>query len=169
MKKVFLSFVAIVSVLQASAQKVDSMYTQSAPVSIDSLSLRLDKLQHNYDFMYCDYELHKLIMDLKDLAQSIDNSSNGVVINVYNSRYDRNLYNAYLNSYDSDCALLDSLKEKIEVVKTAVFVKMVSSDFTDKELNVLTASFDVISKAVSKVESSLNYYNVAIKTYRDKI
>ena len=169
MKRLFLFLVAIISVLQASAQKVDSMHSQSAPISVDSLSLRLDKLQHNYDFMYCDYELHKLIMDLKDLAHSIDNSSNGVVINVYNSRYDRNLYNAYLNNYDSDCALFDSLKEKIEVVKTAVFVKMVSSDFTEKELNVLTASFDVISKAVLKVESSLNYYNVAIKAYRDKI
>ena len=169
MKKVLFLFVAIVSVLQASAQDVDSMQSQLAPMSIDSLSLRLNKLQHDYDFMYCDYELHKLIMDLKDLAHSIDNSSNGVVINVYNSRYDRNLYNAYLDYYNSDCALFDSLKEKIEVVKTAVFVRILSSDFTDKELNVLTSSFEVVNKAAIKVESSLNYYNVAIKAYRDKI
>ena len=169
MKKILLLIVAIVSVLQVSAQEVESVKSQSAPISIDSLSVRLNKLQHDYDFMYCDYELHKLIMDLKDLAHSIDNSSNGVVINVYNSRYDRNLYNAYLDNYNSDCTLFDSLKDKIEVVKAAVFVKIMSSGFTDKELNVLTASLDVVNKAVIKVESSLNYYNVAIKAYRDKI
>ncbi len=119
--------------------------------------------------MYCDYELHKLIMDLKDLAHSIDNSSNGVLINVYNSRYDRRLYNAYVANYDSDCNLFDSLKEKTDTVKAAVFVRIMTSEFTEKELNVLTASLDVVSKATMKVESSLNYYNVAIQAYRDKI
>ena len=169
MKKVLLLLVAIASVLQASAQEMDSMQGQSASISIDSLSLRLNILQHDYDFMYCDYELHKLIMDLKDLAHSIDNSSKGVVINVYNSRYDHNLYNAILKDYNSDCALFDALKEKIDAVKAAVFVKMMSSSFTDKEIQVLTLSFEVVSKVVMKIESSLNYYNAAIKAYRDKI
>lgn len=145
------------------------MQSQSAPIPIDSLSLRLNKLQHDYDFMYCDYELHKLIMDLKDLAHSIDISSNGVIINVYNSRYDRKLYNAYLSNYNSDCALFDSLKEKIEAVKTAVFVRMMTSVFTDKEQSVLTKSFDVVNKAVMKVDSSLDYYDIVIKAYRDKM
>ena len=135
MKKVLLLLVTFVSVIYVSAQEVNSSQSQSAPISIDSLSIKLNEIQHNYDFMYCDYELHKLIMDLKDLAHSIDNSSNGVLINVYNSR----------------------------------FVRIMTSEFTEKELNVLTASLDVVSKATMKVESSLNYYNVAIQAYRDKI
>ena len=167
MKKLLLLFVAIVSVWHVSAQEIDTLKSESAAISIDSLSFRLNQLQHDYDFMYCDYELHKLIMDLKDLAHSIDNSANGVVINVYNSRYDRDLYNAYIDYYDSSCDLLDSLKEKTEAVKKAVFFKVMSLDFTEKELKVLDASLAVVDKATTKVEKSLEYYDVAIKAYRN--
>lgn len=170
MKKVLLLLVAIASVLQVSAQeKKDSLQDQSATVSIDSICVRLNSLQHDYDFMYCDYELHKQIMDLKDLAHSIDISSNGVIIDVYHGRFNRDLYNAFLDNYEAKCALFDSLKEKTEAVKAAVFVRMLSADFTDKELNVISQSFSVIDKATTAVDRSLNYYNVAIKAYRDKI
>ncbi len=168
MKKVLLLLVALVGVLQASAQEMDSMQSQSTPISIDSLSVRLDRLQHDFDFLSCDYRLQKLIMDLKDLQHTIGNSSNGVVINVYtNSRYNRNLYNSYLNDYESDRYLFDALKKQSEVVRTAVYVKLLSSDFTDKERDVLTSSLNVVEAAISAVDNSLNYYNVAIEAYRD--
>ncbi len=168
MKKVLLLLVALVGVLQASAQEMDSMQSQSTPISIDSLSVRLDRLQHDFDFLSCDYRLQKLIMDLKDLQHTIGNSSNGVVINVYtNSRYNRNLYNSYLNDYESDRYLFDAVKKQSEVVRTAVYVKLLSSDFTDKERDVLTSSLNVVEAAISAVDNSLNYYNVAIEAYRD--
>ena len=168
MKKGLLFLVAIVSVLYTSAQEIDSLNYHSAAISIDSLSIRLNNLQHDYDFLFCDYQLHKIIADLKDLAHSINNSSNGVVINYYNGRYDRALYTSYVNKYDSDCALFDALKENFESVGAFVAVKTVSSGFTEKEINVLNASFRVIEKAVINVESSLQYYDVAINAYRNK-
>lgn len=165
MKRLILFIVAIISVLNAFAQETDSLRSQSAVIPIDSLSLRFNKLQHDYDFMYCDYELHKLIMDLKDLSHSIEISSNRVFINFYHSRFDNSLYNAYIKDYDSDCALYDSLKEKIDVVKIAVLAKMMSSGFSEQELNVLYASFGVIQKATTMVDSNLNYYDLSIKAY----
>ena len=169
MKKVFLLLVAIASVLQVSAQeKNNSLQDQTATVSIDSLSIRLERLQHDFDFLSCDYQLQKLIMDLKDLSLAISNSSNGVVINVYtNSRYNRNLYNAYLNEYESDNSLFDTLKEHAKVLKAAVFVKMMTSGFSDEERSVLTKSLNVVEAAIITVESSLNRYNIAIEAYRD--
>ena len=74
-----------------------------------------------------------------------------------------------LDNYDAKCALFDSLKEESEVVKTAVFVKMLSSNYSDEELKVLSSGFAVVEKAITTVEKSLNYYNVAIKAYKDKI
>ena len=107
-------------------------------------------------------------MDLKDLAHTIGNSSNGVVINVYtNSGYNRKLYNAYLNDYESDNYLFDALKEKAKVLREMVFVKLMTMDLSDKERDVLTSSLTVIDKAITAVENSLNYYNVAIEAYRD--
>ena len=63
MKKIVLLIIAVVGAFQAYAQNSDSLQAQSAAATIDSLSLRLNQLQHDYDFMYCDYELHKLLMD----------------------------------------------------------------------------------------------------------
>lgn len=167
MKRLLLLLFAAVSMIHASAQEFYSSQDQSAAISIDSLSFRLNKLQHDYDFMYCDYQLTKLIMDLKDLSQSIGTSTNGVIINLYNGGYERALYNSYLNNYDSSCTLFDSLKEKIEVVRFSIMLKMASSDFTDKEISLLYSTFDVIQMASIAVDRALNYYDVAIKAYRD--
>ena len=168
MKQALLLIVAIVSALYASAQEKDSLQDQTTTVSIDSLSVRLERLQHDFDFLSCDYQLQKLIMDLKDLSHTVGNSSNGVVINVYtNSGYNSRLYNAYLKDYESDNYLFDTLKKQSEVVRMMVFVKLMTKDFSDKECDVLTSSLDVVDKAISAVENALNYYNVAIEAYRD--
>ena len=166
MRKLFLLLIATVSVLQVSAQEEDSLHNQTIDGSLDSLILRLNKLQHDYDFMNCDYELHKLIMDLKDLSNTINISANEVVINYYNTNYDRALYFAYSRNYDSKAALSDSMKKKSEVVRLAVMYKIASSDFSDEELGVLNASLDVIKHAIINVESALNYYATAIKAYK---
>lgn len=168
MKKVFLLFVAFISAMQSFAQEADALQSQSATVSLDSLSVRLNKLQHNYDFMYCDFELYKTAMDLKDLAQNIELSSKGVIINYYNNRFDRALYTSYLRNYDSCCALFDTLKKRRDVLRIAVIVKMASSSFSDEELDVINSSLNVIESAVTTVEKSLDYYDVAIKAFRDK-
>ncbi len=168
MKKLLLLIVAIICVLNSSAQGINSPQGQSATISIDILSIRLNKLQHDYDFMYCDYELHKLLMDLKDLSHSVGRSSNAVIINYYNGIYDRGLYNSYVSDYEAACGFLDSLKEKIEAVQIAVGVKIMSSEFSDAELNVLSAGFKTIQQVVTSVEASLNYYNVSLKAYRSK-
>ena len=160
--------VAIVSVLNASAQEKVLSLNQTATISIDSLSVRLDRLQHDFDFLSCDYRLQKLIMDLKDLQHTIGNSSNGVVINVYtNSGYSSRLYNAYLNDYEADSYLFESLKNSADTVRKLVFVNLMTLDFSDKERDVLTSSLNVVDKAITAVENSLNYYNAAIEAYRN--
>ena len=168
MKKVLLLIVAIVSVLHASAQEVDSLQVQSTAVSIDSLSIRLNKLQHDYDFMFCDFELHKMIMDLKDLSSTIDISSERVLINYYSSRYNHALYNAYVEDYESCRTLFDSLKDKIKATRTVVLVKIALSGFSELEQNVINAYWGLIDQCVIKVEKALDYYDVTIDAYRSK-
>lgn len=168
MKRLLLLLFAFVCVWPVSAQEVNSSQCQSETISVDSLSTRINKLQHDYNFMYCDFELHKLIMDLKDLAHSTDISSNRLLNNYYNSRYDHDLYNAYVKDYDTSCAFYNSLKDKIRVIKLAISYKIASSDFSEEELNVIYAGLDLIEHASKKVESALKYYDVAIRAYKSK-
>lgn len=168
MKRILILLVTIVSVLNASAQETDSLKCQSSANLVDSLSLRLNKLQNDYDYLCCDYELNKLIMELQDLSHSIRISANEVVIQLYNSSYDRDLYVSYLKDYESSGKCLDSLKEKIDVVRIRVLFKIASSVFSDQEMGVLYSSFDVIQAGVSAVESALGFYDIAIEAYRKK-
>lgn len=166
MKKLLLLIVFIGSVFNAYADGTAFPQIQTAALTIDSLTSRLEKLQHDYDYMYCDYEAYKLNKDLTDLAHSIDISTNGILINVYNSRYDRNLYEVYSENYAASCELLETLKGKIETIKTLVFLKILTSGFTDGEIEMLNASFGVINNTVNKVQKSLDYYDVVLKSYR---
>ena len=168
MKRLLLLIIFIGSVFHVYAKGDGISQVQYAAITTDSLSLRLEKLQHDYDYMYCDYEVYKLQMDLKDLAKSIDIASNAILINVYNGRYDNDLYNVYSENYTVSCDLFESIKGKIESVKTLVSLKILTSGFTEGEINILTTSFNVINNSANKVQSSLRYYDVVLKAYKDK-
>ena len=47
-------------------------------------------------------------------------------------------------------------------------LKMIVSNFSDEELNVLYSSFATINKSIVVVESALSYYDSAIKAYKGK-
>ena len=165
MKKLLLLIIFIGSVLHTCAHGVDSLQVQSAAITINSLSSRLEKLQHDYDYMYCDFEAYKLNKDLTDLDHGINIAINDIRIDMYNSRYDKDLYEAYLENYTASCTLLESLKSKIETVKTLVYLKTLTSGFTDEEINILTSTLTIINNSATKVQKTLNYYDVVLKAY----
>ena len=166
MKKVLLLIISVLSVIHAYAQNVDSLQPQSASITIDSLSLKLEKLQNDYNYLSCDFELYRVQMELNKLSQDANIKTNGVLIDIYNSRYDRELYDAYTKNYDSCCALFDSVKDKYEKIKTLVILRMATSDFSDTQHNVLMANFDTINQSVTAVDTALKYYNYVINAYR---
>lgn len=168
MKKLLLLIIFIGSVFHSYAHDVVSTQVQSTAITVDSLTLRLEKLQHDYDYMYCDYEAYKLNKDLTDLDHSIDIAINGIRIDIYHTRYDKELYEVSLENYSASCVLFESLKGKVESVKTLVFLKILTSGFTDEEITILTTSLNIIDNTVSKVQKALNYYDVVLKAYKNK-
>ena len=165
MKKALLLLIAVISVFQAFAQEADStVVSQAAPA--DSISLKLDKLQHDFNYMLCEFEQYKMITELKLLANSIGNSSNSLVTYVYNSRFDRDLYESYLTTYDSSRDLLNALKEYVDVVKLIVLAKMMQTDFSEAEQNMINARFETIRKSVVATERELNKLDAALKVYK---
>ncbi len=168
MKKVLLLIISVISVLSAYAQDVDTLQVQSSSTSIDSLSLKLEKLQHDFDYLSCEHELFKLKMELDALAQDINIKTNGLLIDVYHTRYDKGLYTSFSENYDACCSLFDSLKDRFEHVKTFAVYKVVTSDFSDTEIGVLDSYLDSIQHSIAVIDSGLNYYDAAIQTYKKK-
>lgn len=160
-------FVFFFGAWSAYAQDVDSVQVQQ-PITLDSLAVQVGKMQHDLNYLQCEYELLKMEKYIQSLGNEVNIKANGVLIDVYNMRYDRELYNAFVESYDTYSAYYDSLIEKFASTKKYVIYKVLTSDFNDTEIEVLDAYIESINHSFSTAEAALRYFDVAIKAYKDK-
>ena len=168
MKKVILFFfIALIGLGNITAQTSNSLQNQDLKVSIDSLSTKLSSLQHDYDYLYCSYLLSEAQLTLKDFMNELSIQSNAILINCYHSRFDIYLYNAYRDNYNSYIEFFESTKGKAESVTTYVALKMLTSNFSDDEINVLTSGRKFVDKCLNTAQSSLDYYKVVLNIYKD--
>ena len=164
MKKVFLLIISVLFAIQANAQTQE----ESPAVTIDSLSTKLAKLQHDYDFFYGDYKLNQIKTDLNQLSQDIKIISNELSISIYHERYNRDFYTALSENYDSYCNLYDSYKRNFESLRELVTIKTITTDFTEPELNLFNSYIETIESTMKVVEKGLKYYDLLLKIYKDE-
>ena len=164
MKKVLLLIISVLFAIQANAQTQE----EAPAVTIDSLSTKLAELQHNYGFLYCDYNLYQMKTNLNQLSQDIQITNNELTIKIYFGQYDRDMYIVYSEDYDAKCGLYDAFKKQFEVVQELVTIKTITTGFTESELNVFSACIETIESAMKVVEKSLKYYDRLLKIYKDE-
>ena len=164
MKKVLLLIISVLFAIQANAQTQE----EAPAVTIDSLSTKLEELQHNYDFLYCDYQLYQIKTDLGQLSQDIQITNNELTIKICFGQYDRDLYTLLSEKYDSYCNLYDSYKRNFESLRELVTIKTVTTGFTESELNLFSACIETIESAMKVVEKCLKYYDRLLKIYKDE-
>lgn len=161
MKKLLLLIIFVISTFQVSiAQNIDSR--------IDSLSWRLEKLQYNYDYISCEYELYKLNMQYNALIQDIHISNNQLQINLYHNEYRYDLYIGYSTCYDSYVDLYESLKKTYKEVKKFVVYKINTTKFSSERINLLISYFNVIDGGISTVELGLKSFEYNLQSYNDR-
>ena len=164
MKKVFLLIISVLFAIQANAQTQE----ESPAVTINSLSTKLEELQHNYDFLYCDYQLYQIKTNLDQLSQDIQIINNELTIKICFGQYNRDLYIVYSEDYDAKCENYNAFKRQFEVVQELVTIKTVTTGFTESELNVFNACIETIESAMKVVEKGLKYYDRLLKIYKDE-
>jgi hypothetical protein len=165
MKHVLLIIVAVILSINATAQNADSLDTKVE--NTDSINARIEKLQHDFNFLSCQYELNKIVTDLSVKSCEVNNNSNGILLNCYHGRFDRDLYDAYKDYYYSQKNWYNSLKENITSTTTLVTLKMIASNFSEMEINSIKSTIDVITNAQNSFEQALYYYNTVLGIYLD--
>lgn len=158
MKKVILLIISAMFAIQANAQTQE----EAPAVTIDSLSTKLAKLQHNYDFLYCTYRLHEAKTDLDQLSQDIDIQINSLSNYISSGQYDHNLYTACSNLYDSYCDAYDIRKRGFEFAQELV----ATTDFTEYELNFFNSYIKTTKLSMESVERHLRHYDERLKIYK---
>ena len=168
MRRILLAIlIATLGFVNSSAQDADSVQYQPTEISIDSLVVKLNTLQRDYDYLYCNYELKRVALELNDFSNSISISSNSLLISYYNTRFDIDLYTTYLELYKSNVQKLNSLKENIDATKLIVTAKVLTSNFTEEEeIKLIASNFELIDRSISTVNSSLEYFKVVIEAYK---
>ena len=164
MKKVLLLIISVLFAIQSNAQ----VQKESPAVTIDSLSTKLEELQHNYDFLYCDYKLYQIKTDLNQLSQDIQITNNELTIKICFGQYDRDMYIIYSEDYDAKCENYNAFKRQFEVVQKLVITKTATTGFTESELNVFNACIETIESTIKVMEAALEYYDRLLKIYKDE-
>lgn len=164
MKKVLLLIISVLFAIQANAQT----QKEAPAVTIDSLSTKLAELQHNYDFLYCDYKLYQMKTNLDQLSQDIKIKISELNIDIHHERYNHDFYTLLSENYDSYCNLYDLYKRNFESLQELVTIKTITTDFTEPELNLFNSYIKTIESCMGFVESNLRLYDLYLKNYRDK-
>ena len=161
MKRLLFLLMMFIAVINMSAQERNDIQ------KIDSLQNKLDKLQHDYDFLDCSFQLHRLVADLENYSNGINTKSNAILINCYHSKYDPMLYRAYKDNYDASEENLTSQEYFAFSTIYHVMGKMESSTFSEEEIKTLNATMKKVDISLSTAKSALNYYNVVLGIYKD--
>ncbi|MBO5331964.1 MAG: hypothetical protein J6A72_06250 [Alistipes sp.] len=161
---------AFFGVINVNAQEIDSLQIKSDTISIESLAARLDKLQHDYDYLKLDFELNRMQFKLEILANNIKNYSTDLEIDCYHysGRYMKEICSSSTDNYNISVELLNSLKETITQLKAMVAIKVISSDFTEDEINLLNRNCNTLDLGVRLVERALSSYKTTIDWFKDK-
>lgn len=168
MKRLILLFIlTLFGMSRVVAQDNNPSQTTDLKAYVDSLSTKLNTLQHDYDYLYCSHEINQLQSELKDLMHDVNINSNAILIRCYRGRYDSDLYSIYRSGYNSQVDLYDAFKERVEGVQRVVRLKILSSNFTQNEINVLMSGCETIDRCLSALQSSLDYCELVIGMYRD--
>lgn len=161
-----LLLVALMGLVRANAQEVDSLQLNSENETIESLSAKVKQLQHDYDFFYCETMLQNYIFKLSDMAEDLSCRSNAIQINAYHSGFNADLYISYRNHYDSSLLLFEAIKENVKATIELVQLKFYTSYFTELEIEVLQKMCDDFDYAFKHVEASFNYYESSLNFFR---
>lgn len=161
-----LLLVALMGLVRANAQEVDSLQLNSENETIESLSAKVKQLQHDYDFFYCETMLQNYMFKLNDMAEDLSCRSNAIQIDAYHSGFNADLYISYRNHYDSSLSLFEAIKENVKATIGLVQLKFYTSYFTELEIELLQKMCDDFDYAFKHVEASFNYYESSLNFFR---
>ena len=161
MKKLVILLMMFMGVINISAQEINESQ------KVDSLQFQLNKLRHDYDYLYCSSELYRLINELNIYSNNLNSNANRLLIDFYHGGYHRELYKVYKDSWDASAENLISRETTIKLTKVSLLLKIENSDFTEMELNVLEAAFDGVDAALFAAKNALNYHKVILDMYKD--
>lgn len=130
---------------------------------------KVDSLEHQLDFLKLSYEVYTLNTDLKLFTSDVNSQIKDMKISIYHHDCDRDMYRMYSRMYDAYRENLESTKGLIESKQGLFVAMMISREWSDSELSVLTQSYDMTKGLYHQAELVLDMMKDVLDIYRKRI
>lgn len=165
--KRLLIILAMVLGLLTICKAQENNESKSIVQKVDSLQFQLNKLQRDYAYLYCKYELNQLINELLVYSNSVNVKSNALLIKCHHDKYRPAIYRASRELYDVFVELLESNEEYMYSIKMRVSTKMYESNLSEEDVKMLKKILNSLDSGFSAAKDALERYKVIIDEYRN--
>ncbi len=145
---------------------IQAQQSQDSQMEEQALVQRVDSLEHELSYLKLTYELYTLNSDITMFANEVYTKSVSIRLDLYNRNFNSKLGNAYQQYYESCLGKQQSILNLIEAREKSFALKVIIYPYTESELDVLMASYNVIDDAYGTLEQSMNMLKITIDAYR---
>lgn len=167
MKRVLILAIFSIMSICVSAQSVDSL--KSAKICIDSLSTKLNKLQHDYDFLYISSEFERSISSLNLLRCEITDAVHAIRIEMCAHNFDVDLYISFKKQYDAHVSYRNTLMDKVKMTKEKYGLMVDSVEFSADQIFSLEIAIISIDNICNSFDAIFSYYKICLDKYKKMI
>lgn len=170
MKKIVLIIlVSVFSTINVVAQESDTSLSSSPIFQIDSLVIKVNQLQHDYELLYCHNTLNKSDYELQILDLTIQIKIESIRTSFIVGGFDIDNYLVHKEYYEVLCELFDQYKRSIELNEKLLSPKIDSPNFTMTESVQISFGLSRVNIHQEQVANSLETYKKAIDLYKSHL
>ena len=166
-----LALITAIGVIKISAQEIDMSQENSTDARIEKLSQevvelsqKLEKLQEDYEYLAWVNQLNDVHYDVEIFTNNVRISTNALVARCYNSSFDIDLYLLDKDMYDQFQDFYDLFSHKRDDLS-----KQISNlTFSNEKQYHINIRYDMLNRALSKLERSIYYYKRYLDIYKKK-
>ena len=119
---------------------------------IDSLEIKLNKLQYDHNLLLCEYRLEIFIAELKDLSQELSIEVENIGKNGLHKIFGYNLYTGYKDKHETLMTLYATFLVRFEIEKEFISSINDKSKFHESELKSMKVKIDFIEEALNTIK-----------------
>ena len=131
-----------------------------------NISITIDSLQNEYNFLNCEFKLYKVLNDFTNLSKDTDIKCNFIDIHRLHEMFYEPLYEVLADNYIASVDLQTTIEENYQSVKELIYIHYDNFSTTQKE--VIDQYFNTINAANEKVNRALKVYKMSLDLYKNK-
>lgn len=131
-----------------------------------NISISIDSLQNEYNFLKCEFTLYKVSNDLSGLGKDIDIKCNYIDIKRCQKMFYKLLSDVLEDNYNSSIYLKSSIEDDYQSAKKLVLIYYDNFNILQKRL--IDSYFTSIERRINQVNQSFKVFRMTLDLYKNK-